>query len=93
MRVACGSYIETIRPVAEMYGIAKIVPPDGWKPPDTPMKEHINKLLPTKKQALHCLMNVRPRAHGANGAGSGWSGGVMSARAAARARVVSPATA
>jgi hypothetical protein len=26
-------YIERIRPVAEKYGIAKIVPPNGWNPP------------------------------------------------------------
>lgn len=67
----CGSYIETIRPVAEVIGIAKIVPPEGWKPPDTPMKDHINKLLPTKKQALHCLMNVRLTAQPSRVAGVG----------------------
>ena len=26
-------YVEKIRPVAERYGICKIVPPDGWNPP------------------------------------------------------------
>lgn len=26
------SYIEKIRPVAESYGICKIVPPKGWNP-------------------------------------------------------------
>lgn len=25
-------YVEKIRPVAEKYGVAKIVPPDGWDP-------------------------------------------------------------
>ena len=27
------AYIEKIRPVAQHYGIAKIVPPKGWSPP------------------------------------------------------------
>ena len=27
------SYIEKIRPMAEGYGICKIVPPKGWNPP------------------------------------------------------------
>lgn len=27
------SYIEKIRPLAESYGICKIVPPKGWDPP------------------------------------------------------------
>lgn len=26
-------YIEKIRPIAQKYGICKIVPPDGWDPP------------------------------------------------------------
>jgi hypothetical protein len=26
-------YIEKIRPVAQKYGICKIVPPEGWNPP------------------------------------------------------------
>lgn len=52
-------YVESIRPLAESYGIAKIVPPEGWSPPPTPLTQHSRKLLPTKKQALHSLMNVR----------------------------------
>jgi hypothetical protein len=27
------SYVEKIRPLAQKYGIAKIVPPKGWAPP------------------------------------------------------------
>lgn len=27
------NYLEKIRPIAEKYGICKIVPPDGWNPP------------------------------------------------------------
>lgn len=54
-----GSYIESIRPTAESFGIAKIVPPVGWDPPPTPLRPHARKLVPTKKQALHSLMNVR----------------------------------
>lgn len=62
------SYVELIRPRAESYGIAKIVPPAGWKPPATPMHLHATKRVPTKKQALHSLMNVGgcscpPRGH------------------------------
>lgn len=57
--VFVGSFIESIRPTAESYGIAKIVPPAGWKPPPTPMSLHARKRAPTKKQALHSLMNVR----------------------------------
>ncbi|CAM9907210.1 unnamed protein product, partial [Hapterophycus canaliculatus] len=44
------TYIESIRPIAEGYGIAKIVPPVGWSPPPTPLTQHSRKLLPTKKQ-------------------------------------------
>ncbi|CAN0496506.1 unnamed protein product, partial [Laminaria digitata] len=49
------SYVESIRPTAESYGIAKIVPPRGWNPPPTPMNLHARKRVPTKKQALHSL--------------------------------------
>ncbi|CAM9522213.1 unnamed protein product [Ectocarpus sp. 4 AP-2014] len=51
------TYIESIRPTAESFGIAKIVPPVGWDPPPTPLRPHSRKLVPTKKQALHSLMN------------------------------------
>lgn len=54
-----GRYIESIRTVAEVQGIAKIVPPEGWVLPPTPMEGHKQKLLRTKKQSIHTLMNVR----------------------------------
>ncbi|CAN0289527.1 unnamed protein product, partial [Discosporangium mesarthrocarpum] len=52
-------YIESIRPIVEGYGIAKIVPPDGWNPPQTNVVYHAHKPIPTKKQALHNLMKIR----------------------------------
>lgn len=45
-------YIEKIRPMAQKYGICKIVPPDGWNPPfSVDMKS--KKEFQTKEQLLH----------------------------------------
>ncbi|KAG5192988.1 jmjN domain-containing protein, partial [Tribonema minus] len=47
------AYIRSIRPEAEAYGICKIVPPAGWKPPfaHSPSKLRFQ----TKKQDLSLL--------------------------------------
>jgi len=47
-------YIDKIRPIAEKYGIAKIVPPSGWNPPFC-VDMHSNKKFQTKEQHLHRL--------------------------------------
>ncbi|KAL5718496.1 hypothetical protein ACHQM5_011393 [Ranunculus cassubicifolius] len=46
-------YIYTIRPQAEPYGVCKIVPPKGWKPPFGLDLENFH--FPTKTQAIHKL--------------------------------------
>uniref|UniRef100_A0A7S4IRS9 JmjC domain-containing protein n=1 Tax=Odontella aurita TaxID=265563 RepID=A0A7S4IRS9_9STRA len=47
-------YIEKIRPIAEKYGICKIVPPAGWNPPfSVDMNE--TKKFQTKEQLIHRL--------------------------------------
>jgi len=45
-------YINKIRPIAQMYGIAKIVPPPGWNPPFS-MDMKSSKTFQTKEQMLH----------------------------------------
>ncbi|KAG5186074.1 hypothetical protein JKP88DRAFT_348135 [Tribonema minus] len=47
------AYIETIREEAQKYGIAKIIPPQGWSPP--PPRPVEGKRFPTKEQAIHTL--------------------------------------
>lgn len=47
-------YLETIRPIAEKYGIAKIVPPEGWNPPFT-LNAECDKKFQTKDQSIHRL--------------------------------------
>jgi len=49
------SYIEKIRPVAESYGICKIVPPQGWNPAPFAADVHSKKRFQTKHQLLHRL--------------------------------------
>ncbi|KAL7568920.1 hypothetical protein ACA910_000664 [Epithemia clementina (nom. ined.)] len=48
-------YIEKIRPIAERYGICKIVPPAGWNPAPFCVDEHCEKRFQTKLQVLHRL--------------------------------------
>jgi hypothetical protein len=45
-------YINKIRPIAEKYGICKIVPPAGWDPPFSVDMESEQKFQ-TKEQLLH----------------------------------------
>lgn len=44
-------YIDSIRPIAEKYGICKIVPPDGWNPPFC-INMNLRKRFETKEQLL-----------------------------------------
>lgn len=59
---ANGRYVESIRGIAEKAGIAKIVPPDGWKPGKTSFGPHNEKVTPTKRQEVRNLINVRGTA-------------------------------
>lgn len=52
-------YVYKIRPEAEPYGICKIVPPKGWKPPFALDLDAFT--FPTKTQAIHQLQ-ARPAA-------------------------------
>jgi len=47
-------YIEAIRPLAEKYGICKIVPPAGWDPPFA-LDVDSDKTFSTKDQSIHRL--------------------------------------
>ncbi|KAK9083466.1 hypothetical protein Scep_029937 [Stephania cephalantha] len=52
-------YISSIRPIAERYGICRIVPPSSWNPP-CPLKEKQvweNSKFPTRIQQLDKLQN------------------------------------
>lgn len=46
-------YIASIREAAEPYGICKIVPPTGWKPPCAIDKDNLR--FPTRVQSVHEL--------------------------------------
>jgi len=48
------AYIEKIRPEAEMFGICKIVPPEGWNPP-CQIKLDNPRVFPTKRQKINTL--------------------------------------
>lgn len=47
-------YINKIRPIAEKYGICKIVPPEGWNPPFC-VDVNSSKKFQTKEQLLNRL--------------------------------------
>eukprot|EP01134_Creolimax_fragrantissima_P007358 CFRG7358T1 len=62
------AYIETIRPVAETYGIARIIPPEGWKPPFCLDKQifkfetriqHLNQLEASSRIRRHYLETLK----------------------------------
>lgn len=74
-------YIAKIRPSAEPFGICRVVPPPGWRPP-CPLREDLAKLnvlkFPTRVQEIHKLQvrqpvrkcsQARPRLGGRRGRG------------------------
>ncbi|CAG7897582.1 unnamed protein product, partial [Brassica rapa] len=56
------AYIEKIRPLAEQYGICRIIPPSTWKPPcrlkEKSIWEHTK--FPTRIQTVDLLQNREP---------------------------------
>ncbi|KAF8111851.1 hypothetical protein N665_0072s0062 [Sinapis alba] len=56
------AYIEKIRPLAEPYGICRIIPPSTWKPPcrlkEKTIWEHTK--FPTRIQTVDLLQNREP---------------------------------
>ncbi|CAN8290571.1 unnamed protein product [Cochlearia groenlandica] len=56
------AYIEKIRPLAEPYGICRIIPPSTWKPPcrlkESGIWEHTK--FPTRIQTVDLLQNREP---------------------------------
>lgn len=55
------TYIASIRHLAEEFGICKIVPPAGWRPPpDLEDRRHSDVLYPTRQQAIHEVLQGRP---------------------------------
>lgn len=56
-------YIAKIRPSAEPFGICRVVPPSGWRPP-CPLRESVAKLhiltFPTRVQEIHKLQVRQP---------------------------------
>ncbi|CAM6122699.1 unnamed protein product [Calypogeia fissa] len=56
-------YIAKIRPSAEPFGICRVVPPPGWRPP-CPLREDVAKLhvlkFPTRVQEIHKLQVRQP---------------------------------
>ncbi|KAG8074505.1 hypothetical protein GUJ93_ZPchr0006g46167 [Zizania palustris] len=51
------AYVARIRPIAEPYGICRIVPPPSWSPP--PALDISSLYFPTKRQPIHRLL-ARP---------------------------------
>lgn len=47
------TYISKIKPIAEKYGVCKIVPPAGWNPPFSIDMEKNDQKFSTKEQLLH----------------------------------------
>lgn len=52
------AYIASIQPIAEPFGICRVVPPEGWKPPFALDKDSFK--FPTRVQCVHALQH---RAH------------------------------
>lgn len=56
-------YIASIRPVAEPYGICKVIPPPGWKPPFVLDRSRFR--FKTRIQSVHELQNRPDKAEAA----------------------------
>jgi [histone H3]-trimethyl-L-lysine4 demethylase len=54
-------YIASIRAIAEPYGLAKIVPPEGWSPPCVINKDTFK--FPTRVQSVHELQDRSQNIH------------------------------
>uniref|UniRef100_A0A0D9WUG4 [Histone H3]-trimethyl-L-lysine(4) demethylase n=1 Tax=Leersia perrieri TaxID=77586 RepID=A0A0D9WUG4_9ORYZ len=53
------AYVARIRPLAEPYGICRIVPPPSWSPPPGQAMDVSSLSFPTKRQPIHRLL-ARP---------------------------------
>ncbi len=46
-------YLASLEPLAARFGVLKVVPPPGWRPP--PPAIHPSAMFETKRQAIHKL--------------------------------------